>query len=250
MLSQGSTRSLTHRREGKMAVSENRSGKACEVLVAHLHMTVLPSIICTMNLLLHSDPRVCQQFLELLGVAASVACVDDDGGFTLFANNELTRRFYQIGPFPQPVKLTPENLAPLLHGVRDPALVEAYVNRMKANYQACVDNRRPVSTETDMVGPDGVRWGRNTLSPVFSGETVARLFVTFIDITEIREAKDELERSLTSLIAGMVTVCGGCGRIEDDDSWVTMGEYMRRHTDRQFSHGICGECADEFEKGS
>jgi len=199
-----------------------------------------------MNLLLHPDPAICEQFLALLGVAAGLASVDDEGGFTLITNNEIARNFYRVEPLPRPVKLTVENIAPLLHGVRDPGQVEAYVGRMQTNYRACAEQGRTLSTETDMQSPDGVeRWSRNTLTPIFEGERVARILVTFVEVTEIREARTELERSLTSLIASMIDVCQGCGKVADNGSWVTMAHYMRRHSDRSFSDGICPACTRE-----
>lgn len=199
-----------------------------------------------MNLLLHKDPKVCEQFLDLLGIPAAINLIDAEG-LTLFANNALTRKFFEIDPFPEPVRVSRESVAPFLQGVRDPAAVDAFIDRQRQNHQACIEAGRPISTETEMEGPSGVRWARNKLTPLFSDGQVTRVLVTFVDVTELRDMKDELERSLSSLIAGMVPVCHECERIQDGSNWLTMTDYMHRHTDRQFSHGICEDCEKQLD---
>lgn len=200
-----------------------------------------------MNLLLHSDPAVCEEFLSLLGVPASIATVDEDGGFALFASNELARNFYQLNRFEDPVRVSVEDLTPLLQGEWDPASVQAYIDRMRANYQMCVEQRTTLNTETELQRPGGVEvWSRNMLTPIFEGDRVVRILVTFVEVTEMRRAREELERSLKSLIASMIGVCDGCGKVADGNEWVTMAEYMQRHSDRHFTHGICTICAETY----
>ncbi|MDZ7685503.1 MAG: hypothetical protein U5O39_11280 [Gammaproteobacteria bacterium] len=200
-----------------------------------------------MNLLLHPDPAVCERFLSLLGVAASIATVDEDGGFRLFASNELTRDFYQMERFEDPVRVSAEDLTSLLRGEWDPAPVQAYVDRMLMNYRTCVEQRKTLNTETELQLPDGVEvWSRNTLTPIFDGDRVARILVTFVEVTEMRRAREKLEQSLASLIASMISVCDGCGKVADGDEWITMAEYMQRHSDRSFTHGICTRCAETY----
>lgn len=201
-----------------------------------------------MNLLLHPDPFICEKFISLLGVAAGLATVDDDGGFTLLANNELAREFYLMQPLDRPRKLNVENVAPLLDGNRDPAEVRAYVDRMRGNYQAVATSGETLTTETDVQLPSGViRWGRNTLTPVNDAEgRVARILVTFVDVTELRDAEAELEDSLTAVISRVVTVCEGCNKVADGNDWLTMPEYMERHSEVQFSHGICQRCLGRY----
>ncbi|MDZ7827639.1 MAG: hypothetical protein U5R48_18375 [Gammaproteobacteria bacterium] len=98
-----------------------------------------------------------------------------------------------------------------------------------------------------MPWPDGsIRWARNTLTPLDDGDRVVRILVTFVDVTELRSWKEELESSLTELIARDVAVCQGCQRVEENGEWWTMGEYMQRHTRLAFSHGICAPCLDRY----
>lgn len=201
-----------------------------------------------MNLLLHPDPVKCEEFLSLLGVAASLTRVDNDGGFTLFANNRLTREFYGAGSLGNGVKLSIEGVKPLLEGERDQIALKAYVDQMTANYRAVAESHKTVSTETSVLMPDGTtRWSQNTLTPVFDeANKVARILVTFIDVSELYKAREEIEESLSTLISQVITVCAGCDKIAEGSEWLTMADYMTKHSEQVFTHGICDKCRSRY----
>jgi len=44
-----------------------------------------------------------------------------------------------------------------------------------------------------------------------------------------------------------VPICASCKKIRDDRGyWEEVEAYVTRHTDAQFSHGICPECAQKI----
>jgi len=56
----------------------------------------------------------------------------------------------------------------------------------------------------------------------------------------------ELERRMNEIktLRGIIPICAWCRKIRDDDGyWKKVEEYVREHTDAEFSHGICEECA-------
>jgi len=56
----------------------------------------------------------------------------------------------------------------------------------------------------------------------------------------------ELQQALAEVktLSGLLPVCASCRRIrEEGDRWTSLEEYVHRHTEAQFTHGICPECA-------
>ena len=78
------------------------------------------------------------------------------------------------------------------------------------------------------------------------------------DITERKEAEQERERLLGELRAALAEVkelqkilpiCMYCKNIRDDENyWQTVEGYISRHTNTQFSHGICPSCYERIIK--
>lgn len=56
------------------------------------------------------------------------------------------------------------------------------------------------------------------------------------------ELKDALEK--VKLLSGMLPICSACKKIRDDKGyWNQIEVYIRDHSEAEFSHGICPECA-------
>ncbi len=56
---------------------------------------------------------------------------------------------------------------------------------------------------------------------------------------ELREALAHVKT-----LSGLLPVCSWCRKVLDDrGAWRQMEAYVTEHTDAEFSHGICPECA-------
>jgi DNA repair exonuclease SbcCD ATPase subunit len=58
----------------------------------------------------------------------------------------------------------------------------------------------------------------------------------------IKELQTALERVKT--LSGMLPICASCKKIRDDKGyWNKIEAYIEKHSEAEFSHGICPECA-------
>lgn len=56
----------------------------------------------------------------------------------------------------------------------------------------------------------------------------------------------EVAESQLHVLRGILPICSHCHRIRtEEDEWVTMDRYVRKHSDADFSHGICPDCLVE-----
>ena len=96
-------------------------------------------------------------------------------------------------------------------------------------------------------------------SPAFNPDgTVAGVIGIFEDITERRLIEKDRERLIRELqdalskvkkLSGFLPICASCKRIRDDKGyWNQIESYIRDHSDIDFSHGICPECAQKLYK--
>jgi len=63
---------------------------------------------------------------------------------------------------------------------------------------------------------------------------------------KVRERTKELQEHIDHIkvLKGLLPICSSCKKIRDDNGyWNLLEEYMLKHADVQFSHGICPECA-------
>jgi PAS domain S-box-containing protein len=83
--------------------------------------------------------------------------------------------------------------------------------------------------------------------------TTAGLVGVVHDVTERKRAEQELRESearyrdaLSQIktLKGLLPVCAACKKIRDDSGyWTQMEAYIRDHSEVEFSHAICPECA-------
>jgi PAS domain S-box-containing protein len=76
------------------------------------------------------------------------------------------------------------------------------------------------------------------------------------DITERKQASDDLlsekkklEKALAEIrtLRGIIPICCVCKKIRDDKGyWNQIEAYVKEHSDAEFSHGICPDCAEKF----
>ncbi len=61
----------------------------------------------------------------------------------------------------------------------------------------------------------------------------------------IYELQQALEKVKT--LSGLLPICSGCKKIRDDQGyWNQMEEYIRDHSEADFTHSICPECVKEL----
>ena len=71
----------------------------------------------------------------------------------------------------------------------------------------------------------------------------------FMDITlecQLLEEKKKLEKAIAEIkqLSGLLPICSSCKKIRDDKGyWTQIESYIHKHSDAEFSHGICPDCA-------
>lgn len=73
------------------------------------------------------------------------------------------------------------------------------------------------------------------------------------EIGRINREKDqkiiELNTALSEIktLRGIIPICASCKKIRDDkEHWNQIEVYIEEHSDADFSHGICPECAEKL----
>ncbi len=100
---------------------------------------------------------------------------------------------------------------------------------------------------------DGTLFPVEVSSVMFHGPTGKLKTCTIIrDISERKAAEMERERLITELqvalgkirtLSGLLPICASCRKIRDEKgAWSTLESYIIKHTDADFTHGICPEC--------
>lgn len=68
----------------------------------------------------------------------------------------------------------------------------------------------------------------------------------FEDLMELRRLNAKLEAALAHVktLSGLLPICASCKKIRDDEGyWQRVEVYIRDHSDADFTHGICPDCA-------
>ena len=82
-------------------------------------------------------------------------------------------------------------------------------------------------------------------------------FVTVInDIADKKKSGMEKDKLIGKLqkaaneiktLQGILPICSHCKKIRDDKGyWNRIESYIHEHSDAEFSHGICPECAEKY----
>lgn len=80
-----------------------------------------------------------------------------------------------------------------------------------------------------------------------------RILLSARDVSERKRAQKERERLIQELqeafakikvLSGFIPICSSCKKIRDDQGyWNQLETYLQKHSEAQFSHGICPDCA-------
>jgi PAS domain S-box-containing protein len=79
---------------------------------------------------------------------------------------------------------------------------------------------------------------------------------SILDITERKQVEKDrdklivdLQKSLSEVktLRGFLPICSHCKKIRDDEGyWNQIELYIQKHSETEFSHGICPECAKKY----
>lgn len=99
---------------------------------------------------------------------------------------------------------------------------------------------------------DSGRWFEFHAHPAARGG----LTVYFTDISarktmeeELRETVSQLDRASRQvhLLSGLLPICASCKKIRDErGQWHGLESYITAHSDAEFSHGLCDDCAQRY----
>ena len=86
--------------------------------------------------------------------------------------------------------------------------------------------------------------------------TVVGAIETLRDITATKQSEQEREKLISELkealakvrtLSGLLPICSSCKKIRDDKGyWKQIESYLSDHSEAEFSHGICPECAKKL----
>jgi hypothetical protein len=70
------------------------------------------------------------------------------------------------------------------------------------------------------------------------------VFIIFAFLVDrVGKQKRDLEKEVRTL-KGILPICSFCKKIRNKkENWVTIEDYIKAHSEADFSHGMCPECA-------
>ncbi len=79
--------------------------------------------------------------------------------------------------------------------------------------------------------------------------TITVTLARFEDMMELRRLNAELQAALAKvkLLSGLLPICANCKKIRDDEGyWHQVEVYVQNHSEAEFTHGLCPECAKKL----
>jgi HAMP domain-containing protein len=163
-----------------------------------------------------------------------------------------TRRSDIVGAVSLDMRLTLVDAAIQRELVGEMALVLALLVPIGAALHAILQRRlvRPL----EQLAEAGARFARGEIPAPLAfkdGDELATVARTFNDMVTARaHALAQAEELLTASVAevkvlrGILPICASCKRIKGEDGqWEAVESYVRTHSNAEFSHGVCPDCA-------
>ena len=66
----------------------------------------------------------------------------------------------------------------------------------------------------------------------------------FADLVALRKLNAELKAAMEEIktLRGLIPICSHCKKIRGDVGWTRIEDYIRAHSEAEFTHGICPDC--------
>ncbi len=117
------------------------------------------------------------------------------------------------------------------------------------------ENGETRNIEVCVPKPNGDTYHLTTVKPILDEQdNVASVICISKEITERIQVEKEREKLIQELqkalediktLSGLLPICAKCKKIRDDKGyWNSLEEYIEKHSDASFSHGLCSECSD------
>lgn len=95
--------------------------------------------------------------------------------------------------------------------------------------------------------------------PIIQHDEIGQLLTSFNTLINDRKQTEEalekerrrLQQALDEIrtLRGIVPICSYCKKIRDDEGyWNQVEQYVSKHTEARFSHGICPNCLEREMK--
>jgi len=116
---------------------------------------------------------------------------------------------------------------------------------------------KPEEIEVRVPQSAGDTFYLTTVKPILNDwKEVETVICTSKNITKRKLAEDALKKERDKLmkalkeiktLSGLLPICASCKKIRDDKGyWNQMEGYIQQHSDAQFSHGMCPDCAKKM----
>jgi PAS domain S-box-containing protein len=124
--------------------------------------------------------------------------------------------------------------------------------------QRLLETEKPQSCELRLVKKDGHEFCARLDCMVIKnkGDGLRQIRAAVSDITDRKQAEEQRDRLISELqkalsevktLRGFLPICSHCKNIRDDKGyWSKIESYIHQHSDAEFSHGICPECAKKY----
>lgn len=90
---------------------------------------------------------------------------------------------------------------------------------------------------------------RDAMMATAFGEFAAISLYNSRNLDVLRTTVTNLNNALQEVktLKGIIPICAKCKKVRDDEGyWSQVEEYIHKHSDADFSHGLCPECGDEY----
>lgn len=120
------------------------------------------------------------------------------------------------------------------------------------------ESGQPVTVEHTHCSSDGTCKDMEVHGfPIFDDRgSLIQMIEYCVDVSERKHAAAEREKLIQDLqkaledvntLSGLLPICSSCRKIRDDKGyWNSLEQYICEHSDAEFSHGLCPECAHKL----